>query len=515
MNARLLRGVAGLVGLFLIWEAVCRAGLVDPVLLPAPTTVLARVVSLLGDAGFLRALLATLLTWLLSLAITIAIAVPVGILLGSVPGVRTATSALVDLIRPIPAVALVPIAIILLGAGPISTIALAVFAGIWPLLFNVVGAIRETDPMLVETARTFGLRRFAIAARVRMPSVARSVVVGVRIAVSLELIVIVSVGLLAALNGGIGEYLWDQAETVGDQRTVLAGTLVVGLLGYLANQGLLALEGIRVLHPTTTGVPEAGRGRRPHWLARLATQLVVLAGVVLVWQLITVWWHNIYAPTPTRIAATAWQNAGLFAANLPVSLARMGIGLGIAVVVGAGLGIVLGSLPRVADVIEPVGGFVRAIPPVLLLPVLEIWTHVGTPQFEIVSVALGCAWPILVQTIEGVRSIEPVLLDTSRGYRTGTLRHLYSVVTPAAAPKILTGLRIAVSLALILMVISEELGETVGLGAQLELAGSQFEFPLMWACFLLLGVLGYLVNQLVVAADVRLVSWRHETVDAE
>lgn len=515
MNARLFRGVAGLVGIFLIWEIASRAGLVDSFLLPAPTGVLTRMVALFGEGDFLRALIATLLTWLVSVGITIGIAVPVGILLGSVPGVRTATGALIEFVRPIPAVALIPISTVLLGAGPVTTITLAVFAGFWPLLFNVVAAIRETDPMLLETARIFGSSGLRLAWRVRLPAVARAAVTGVRVAVSLELIVIVTVGLLTGIDGGLGAYLWNAGESVGDITTVLAGTLLIGLLGYLVNQGLLAVQRIRVLHPTASSAPESSAtASRTRWPVVAAQQVAVLIGVVVLWQLVTARLQNPYAPTPWRIASTGWQNVGILASSTPISLGKLGIGWAIAVVTGVGLGLVLGLLPKVADVVEPVGAFIRAIPPVLLLPVLVIWVHLGT-SLEITAIALGCAWPIFVQTVEGVRGIEPVLLDTSRGYRTGRMRHLWGVVTPAAAPNIMTGLRISISLALILMVVSELIGATNGLGYQLNLAGQQFEYALMWACFVVLGALGYVLNQLLQAADRRLVSWRHETVAAD
>jgi ABC-type nitrate/sulfonate/bicarbonate transport system permease component len=510
LNGRLLRGVAGLVGLFLIWEIANRAGVVDSSLLPAPTGVVARVFALLGESDFQVALVATLLTWVLAIAITVAIALPVGILLGSLPGVRTATSAVIEFVRPVPAVALIPVCLVLLGGGPITTITLAVFAGTWPVLFTVVAAIRETDPLLLETARVFGLRRLAVAARVRLPAVARATVTGIRVAVGLELIVIVSTGLLTGIDGGVGAYLWNAGESVGDTTTVLAGTVIIGVLGYVVNQALLGLQQVRWLHPTSTAAPETAATGPSHWAARFVQRWGVLVIVVLIWQLVTMRLANLYAPTPSAIAASAWQNASVLASSIPISLAKLGIGWAIAVVAGVGLGLVLGMMPKAADVVEPVGAFIRAIPPVLLLPVLVIWTHLGTP-FEITTIALGCSWPLLVQTIEGVRSIEPVLIDTSRTYRTGRLRHMLTVVAPAAAPKIVTGLRISLSLALILMVITELLGATDGLGFQLNFAGQQFDYPFMWACIVLLGVLGYLLNQLLLAADHRLVSWRHQT----
>lgn len=484
----------------------------DSFLLPAPTGVLARVFSLLGQSDFQVALIATLLTWLLSLAITVAIAVPLGILLGSLPGVRTATSAVIEFIRPIPAVALIPVTVVLLGGGPVTNITLAVFAGMWPLLFNVMGAIRETDPMLLDTARSFGLGRIAMATRVRLPTVARAAVTGIRVAIGLELIIIVSVGLLTVIDGGVGGYLWTAGESQGDTVTVLAGTVIIGIIGYAANQALIALQQVRWLHPTASSAPESGqRGSSRRWV-RLAQRWGAFVVAVLLWQLVTWKLGNVDAPTPLTIARTAWQHASVLATSTPVSLVRLAFGWLIAAVAGVGLGLVLGQLPRTADVIEPVGAFIRAIPPVLLMPVLVIWFHLGT-TLEVTTIALGCGWPILVQTIEGVRSIEPVLVDTSHSYRTGWLRHLCTVVAPSAAPKIITGLRISLSLALILMVITELLGQTSGLGYQLNQAGSTFDYSMMWACIVLLGVLGYLLNQLLLVADHRLVSWRHEAVE--
>ncbi|HVV20649.1 MAG TPA: ABC transporter permease subunit [Pseudonocardiaceae bacterium] len=514
MNGRLLRGVAGLVGVFLVWEIVSRTGLVDAFLLPPPTGVVARVFSLLGEADFQVALIATLLTWLLSLGITIAIAVPLGIVLGSVPGVRTATSAVIEFVRPIPAVSLIPVALVLLGGGPATNITLAAFAGTWPLLFNVMGAVRETDPMLLDTAKSFGLGTVATAVRVRLPAVARAAVTGLRVTAGLELIVIVSVGLLTIIDGGVGGYLWTAGESLGDTITVLAGTVIIGVLGYAVNQGLLALLHIKWLHPTASGAPERGQRGSSRWWVRFLQRWGTFVVAIGLWQLVAVRADDPNVPPPVTIAQTIWHNASLVVNSTPLSLARLGTGWIIAAVVGVGMGLLFGQLPRAADVVEPVGAFLRAIPPVLLMPILVIWFQLGD-TLEIVTIALGCGWPIFVQTIEGVRSIEPVLLDTSHSYGTGRLRHMFGVVAPAAAPKIVTGLRVSLSLALILMVITELLGQSSGLGYELDQAGSTFDYPTMWACIVLLGVLGYLLNTILLAADRRLVSWRHEGATEE
>lgn len=507
MNGRLFRGLVGLVGLFVIWQVACQIGLVDPTELPPPSAVGARLVTLLGQSDFQVALVATVSTWIVSLLITIVIAVPLGLLLGSLPGVRTAAGTVIEFLRPIPAVALIPVSTVLLGAGEITTITLAVFAGVWPILFAVVAEIRETDPLLIDTARSYGLGRLSIAARVRLPAVARAGVTGLRVSLALELIIIVSTGLLTGIDGGLGAYLWNAGEAVGDVTTVIAGTVVIGIIGYAANLALGALQNIRKLHSVTSTTPEAESARSNRWLVRVLQRWGTFVVLVLLWQWAAARAQNIYAPTPTAIAQSAWTNLSTLATSVPLSLERMGAAWGISVVGGVFLGLLLGLLPKVADVFEPVTAFIRAIPPVLLIPVIVIWTHLGV-SLEITTITLGCAFPILVNTIEGVRTIDPVLLDTSLSYRTGRLRHLVTVVAPAAAPKIVTGLRISLSIALILMVISEIIGATSGLGFQITASAGLVDYPFMWACLVLLGVLGYIFNQLLVTADRRLLSWQ-------
>jgi ABC-type nitrate/sulfonate/bicarbonate transport system permease component len=507
MNGRLFRGLAGLVGLFVIWQVACQIGLVDPTELPPPTAVGARLVALLGQSDFQVALVATVSTWIVSLLITIAIAVVLGMLLGSLPGVRTAASTVIEFIRPIPAVALIPVSTVLLGGGSVTTISLAVFAGVWPILFAVVAEIRETDPLLIDTARTYGLGRFAIAVRVRLPAVARATVTGLRIALALELIVIVSVGLLTGIDGGLGAYLWNAGEAVGDATTVLAGTVIIGIIGYAANLGLGSLQNIRKLHAVSSTTPEVETARSSRWAVRMAQRWGTFIVLVAIWQWAASRADNVFAPSPTMIAQSAWTNLSTLGTSIPLSLERMGIAWGISVVAGVGLGLVLGLLPKAADVFEPVTAFIRAIPPVLLIPIIVIWTHLGV-GLEITTITLGCAFPILVNTIEGVRTIDPVLLHTSLSYRTGRLRHLATVVAPAAAPKIVTGLRISLSIALILMVISEIIGATSGLGFEITAAGGQVDYPLMWAVLVVLGILGFVLNQLLVTADRRLLSWQ-------
>jgi ABC-type nitrate/sulfonate/bicarbonate transport system permease component len=133
---------------------------------------------------------------------------------------------------------------------------------------------------------------------------------------------------------------------------------------------------------------------------------------------------------------------------------------------------------------------------------------IGT-SMRLAVIVFGVVWPILLNTIDGVRSVEPLQLDTARVFRLSRLEQLRLIVIPAAAPKIFAGLRVGLSLAVILMVVSELVGGTDGIGYLLSSAKESFELPDMWAVIVLLGVLGYTANALLILVERRVLAWHH------
>ncbi|NUU24402.1 MAG: ABC transporter permease [Streptomycetaceae bacterium] len=234
----LTRGLLGVAGFLVVWELFGRSGLVPSEYLPPPSVVAVQFVKLFGDEAFLRDVVATVLAVLIAVALSAGIAVPLGLVLGSVASVRHATRAVVEFLRPIPSVALIPLAVLLLGIGPETKITLAVYAAIWPILFNTIYALDELDPLLVETARAFGAGRVRVLASVSLPSASPFVLTGIRLAATTSLVVIVSVELLEGGSGGIGQYIATARSGAGRMDIVLAGTVVAGVIGYLLNEGL-------------------------------------------------------------------------------------------------------------------------------------------------------------------------------------------------------------------------------------------------------------------------------------
>jgi ABC-type nitrate/sulfonate/bicarbonate transport system permease component len=122
-------------------------------------------------------------------------------------------------------------------------------------------------------------------------------------------------------------------------------------------------------------------------------------------------------------------------------------------------------------------------------------------------IVFGVVWPILLNSIDGARSVQTTQVETARAFRVSRRRWLLGVVLPAASPKIFAGLRISLALALILMVISELVGTSHGLGRALIDASAMFDIPEMWAVVVLLGILGYLLNALLLATERMALGW--------
>ena len=196
--AKWLRGAAGALILFAVLEAITRAELVTPDYLPPASSILAETFDLLTDPSFLGDLWVTLQACLVGLLIATVVAVPLGLVLGLTDTAYKATIVVIEFVRPIPSVALIPLAILIYGRGMEMKVSLVVFACVWPILFNTIYGMHSVDPVAVDTARAFGLNRFQIAARVYLRSASPFIFTGFKIATSIAVILAVSAELLAA-----------------------------------------------------------------------------------------------------------------------------------------------------------------------------------------------------------------------------------------------------------------------------------------------------------------------------
>lgn len=263
---------------------------------------------------------------------------------------------------------------------------------------------------------------------------------------------------------------------------------------------------------------QAGAGR----VGRAVTDVLVRRWLVLVvcvvcWEAITRAGEWLFFPPPSEIAVAMydeWLSGPATQAfltdaaigNIFPSLARALAGWAIAAAIGIAVGLLLGRSGYMRQYAAPLVEFGRATPPPALVPVFIVVFGIGTPM-QVATIAFGAVWPILINTIDGARFVDPLHLETARAFGISRRRRSLRIVLPAAMPKILAGLRVSLAIALILMVISEMVGSTNGIGYQLIDAMRTFDYTTMWAAIVLLGILGYLLNAVFLAVEHRTLFW--------
>ncbi|GAA3115170.1 ABC transporter permease [Planomonospora alba] len=248
-------------------------------------------------------------------------------------------------------------------------------------------------------------------------------------------------------------------------------------------------------------------------LGRLWTIPVALVA----WEAVTRAADDNFFPPPTEIAARMHEmwfsgpaerlwltDAALD--NIPTSIGRIFAGWLLAAAVGISLGLVLGRSALLSRFVEPIIEFGRAIPPPALLPFFLALFAAGT-QMQVATIAFGIVWPILLNSGDGARHVDRLHLETAQVFGMSRGQRLVRIILPAALPKIFAGLRLSLSLALILMVISELVGSTNGIGFQLLDAQRSFDLPGVWGTIVVLGVLGYAFNSAFLLVERRLLSW--------
>jgi NitT/TauT family transport system permease protein len=229
-----VRGSVGIAVVLLAGEVLGRVGLVDQSFLPPSSTVLAHAGRLVTDGGFLRDVAFTLGGWSSGLLLAIVIAVPAGVLFGSVPVVDSAARVLVEFLRPIPAVALVPLVLLVISDQGEMERFLAAYAATWPILINTIYGAGAVDSVARDMARCFGLSQAAILLRVWLPSVIPFVTTGVRLASSVALIVTISTELISGSGGaGLGQFIFDASGAPDGAADVFAAVMIIGGLGLL------------------------------------------------------------------------------------------------------------------------------------------------------------------------------------------------------------------------------------------------------------------------------------------
>lgn len=230
-----VRGLIGFAVLAALYEVLSRLELVDSKLLPPSTVVLPTAAEMAVSPAFLIELSATMQAVLLGVGIAVVIAVPVGLLIGSYASVSTAATPIVDFVRSVPGIAIIPLLVLVLGQGLSMKICIVVYVTVWPLLFNTIYGVRGVDRVAVETARSFRVSTMRTWAQVILPSSMPLILTGVRLALATGLTVAIAAEITVGTQDGIGYFILLQSYSGGHHDRIFAAVVLAGLVGFFLN----------------------------------------------------------------------------------------------------------------------------------------------------------------------------------------------------------------------------------------------------------------------------------------
>ncbi|WP_125098615.1 ABC transporter permease [Leucobacter chromiireducens] len=270
------------------------------------------------------------------------------------------------------------------------------------------------------------------------------------------------------------------------------------------------------LYTSTLVVP---RQKSRVW-AKLGENTLYALGLPLI--LLTIWgvWGTVapgrFFPSPFVIAEAFVQTwvGPAFTADVLPSLGRLALGIVLSVGVGVAAGTLIGRVRWLRELLTPVLEFFRAIPPPALIPIIAVLIG-ATDSMKIVVIVAGSIWPVLLNTIDGVKSVDSVMQETARSFSLTPAQRLRYLILPAASPRIMAGVRQTLSIALILMVISEMFYSSSGLGYQIVFFQRNYLIAEMWSGIVLLGLIGVFLAAIFGVVERRVLRWYHGTREVE
>ena len=238
--AKQLLGILGIIGFLATWELIPRLGLIEERFLPPASEVIAALVVDFGLTAFWVAVGETMKAWFLGLLMAVAAAVLLGFIIGSSDFLRKATNSTIEFLRPIPSVALIPLAVLLFGVKIESSLLLIVYASFWQVLIQVLYGVADIDMVANNTAKTYGLGRMARIRYVVFPTALPYLMTGVRLAAAVALVLAITAELVIG-SPGLGREI-ALAQSGGAISGMYALVLATGLIGVLINMLMRQIE---------------------------------------------------------------------------------------------------------------------------------------------------------------------------------------------------------------------------------------------------------------------------------
>ncbi|WP_328469519.1 ABC transporter permease [Actinoplanes sp. NBC_00393] len=275
-----------------------------------------------------------------------------------------------------------------------------------------------------------------------------------------------------------------------------------------------------VVHPAPAP-PVAAAAPARHWPRRILraggnvlTRIAAITALAVIWEVFPRFGlvDAVFLP-PLSEVLVAWKDllvSGELWSHTSASLARSAAGFGLAVAVGVPLGLLIGWYTPVANLLNPLLEVFRNTAALAILPVFVLILGLGETS-KVAIIFYGCTWPILLNTVSGVRTVDPLLIKSARSLGLGPVRLFQKVVLPAAVPTIFTGIRLAGAASILILIAAEMVGAKAGLGYLINYAQYNFAVPDMYAGIITISAIGLAVNQLLVVTERRFSTWRTQS----
>lgn len=238
--------------------------------------------------------------------------------------------------------------------------------------------------------------------------------------------------------------------------------------------------------------------------------LAVLAACLVAWEAWAYWRRDLaeYFPPASQVLVTLARMlaSGELTAHISATLKRFAEGYALAALLAVSAGLCLGLWRWLYHAFEPLIELLRPLPSPATIPIAILFLGIGD-EMKVAVTVYACSWPILLNTIDGVRSVDRVLFATAATFRLSPWARFWKVVLPAASPQIVTGLRVSLAIALILVTTSEMVISNDGLGYFVLESQRMFQMPQMYAAVVALGMIGYALNRLFLAIDGWAMAW--------
>ena len=505
--------VLELLGLLAFWHlAVVTFEWVNPLFYPPPGKVLGALGDLWEEGVLAKNIRFSVTVWGKGYLIGAVSGVAFGVLMGTSNATYRLGAPIVWSLWATPLIALRPMTAVWFGFGDRPIIFLVFLGTFFPIALNTAAGAREVDGSLIRSARVFGANRWEEFRKIRLPWTRPYIFAGMRLAIPTSIIALL-IGELLGSSKGLGAMITLNTSRFRTDRT-FAVILVLVLLSVTLVQIVEALDRRhrggtqeRTLGPRVANLVDRRGGnvrRRTFIRNRTARRLISKAGwnaavvveigiVVLVWEFLISGlqlWNSRLFPPPSALfsAFVDLVSSGRFGEHWAFSMKNALYGFLLATVVGIAVGLVMSSSRWIDDILGPPFWTAYSTPRIALQPLLVIWMGFGSGP-KILIIFLMAVFPVALNTMEGLRTVDRSLLRVAEVYGANRLQRFVKVELPAAVPLILTGIRMGVARAMVGVVVGEFIGGSKGLGYLIDRSAFEFELDTALALTVLLVVM--------------------------